>query len=195
MIARSGAGEADVIPRAAEAAAELARLAEQLFRDMSRLPGFRAWRPMADPLYRAWLDGALSRTAAPPPLFRNRQDFYSAFPQLASGWDLQTPMASSVFVDSAFVDNLPLGSLERHARDQDGLQWALIVAVPEGGTDPRDRREPNAAVVAARVPRRSTDALCYVLAHTVVPREIMHHLRGPRAFDTLEGVAAALARP
>ncbi|TJZ49444.1 hypothetical protein FCH28_24310 [Streptomyces piniterrae] len=189
MAARAGAREADVAQRAAESVAELARLAEQLFRDMSRLPGFRAWRPLADPLYRAWLDGALARTVAPPPLFRNRQDFYAAFPQLASGWDV----LEKVMAPSAFTDNLPLGSLERQVEDQDGLKWALIVAVPKDGADPREWNEPSAAVVAARVPRWSTDALCYVLAHTVVPRKVLPRLRGPRAFDSLEGVAAALA--
>ncbi|MEC4016772.1 hypothetical protein [Streptomyces sp. H27-D2] len=170
----------------AEAVVQSARHAELLFRDMARLPGFRAWRSMADPLYRGWLDGALYRTAAPPPLFRNCEELYRDYPSLASGWEPGSDTASQI------ADALPLGSLERYAQDQDGLEWAVIVAVPDEGADPRNWQEPTAAVVAAHLPPRSSQAFCYVLADGLVPRDVMRHLYGFRGLGSLEGIAAAL---
>lgn len=169
----------------AEELTDIAHHAQRIFYDMARHPAFRSWRPVADPLYQQWLDGRLLRATMPPPLYGSREALYEARPGLSLGWAKFTG-------GKHIVDILPLGSLERYVRDEGGVPWAIIIAVPGYVGDPRGWDERSAALVAAHIPRRASEAFCYLLSEGISSGELLERLRQTRRPMTLEETAAAM---
>ncbi|MFJ4096804.1 hypothetical protein ACIPYS_35000 [Kitasatospora sp. NPDC089913] len=170
------------------AAAAFLRVADQactVFRSMAGVEAFTWWRTLTDPLYRAWLDGALSHIGAPPALFPDRDALYRARPALAAGWEPDAQLSPD--------DVFPLGSLERYVPDGTGTWWAIIIVTPQGADDPRAWPHPTAAVVASSVPGGTAPSCCYLLAERVIPRQVLPALGAGRAEDRLEDIAVCLA--
>jgi hypothetical protein len=169
----------------AEELTDIAHQAQRVFNDMARHAAFRHWRPLADPLYQQWLDGRLLRATMPPPLYGSRAELYEARPGLSVGWTKFTG-------GRHIVDTLPLGSLERFVRDEGGVPWAIIIAVPGYVGDPHGWGERSAALVAAHVPRNASKAFCYLLSEGAAPGELLKRLRQAPPHMTLEETAAAV---
>ncbi|MFF2041782.1 hypothetical protein ACFVVX_15220 [Kitasatospora sp. NPDC058170] len=163
----------------------LADRASAVFRSMAGVEAFTWWRTVTDPLYRAWLDGVLSHTGAPPALFPDRDAFYRAHPALAADWEPESQLSPT--------DVFPLGSLERYVSDDTGTWWAIIIAAPNWIDDPRAWPHPTAAVVASSVPAGAAPSCCYVLADRVIPRKVLPIIGSGHPQDRLEDVAACLA--
>ncbi|MEU8548963.1 hypothetical protein AB0C81_18590 [Streptomyces roseoverticillatus] len=159
----------------------LTESAYQLYARMAALPAFLSWRATTDPLYASWLDGALSFTAQPPPVFDHCAALYAAFPALGA----QAP--------SHLRSGIPAGNLERYVPDRAGHQWALILSAPAGSADPRGWLNPPAAVIAARAPHHPSATLCYVLAEQAAPQDALRLISRAEGHHTLEEIAASLA--
>lgn len=160
---------------------QLTESAYQLYARMAALPAFLAWRATTDPLYSAWLDGALSATAQPPPVFDHCTALYAAFPAL----ETQDP--------AHLRSGLPSGHLERYVPDRSGHQWALVLSTPAGPDDPRDWLRPPSALIAARAPHHPSATLCYVLAQQAAPHDALPLISRADGHHNLEDIAAALA--